>query len=91
MVAILVDIHLLEGQIEQLSLTRDSAQKVFNAHEMKIFTKHNVDEKHYRDSYNWYFNKVRAVEEVYSRVVDSLLVRQQSKRLYDDETVPEQF
>jgi hypothetical protein len=83
MIAILVDIHLLEGKLKQISISPDSSAILYRAFEQEIFDKHGVTEKKYIDSYGWYFNNLRAFEVVYGTVVDSLLVRQQTKKLFD--------
>lgn len=80
MVSILVDVHLLESRIDQLFLSKDSSRVIFQAYEQQLFEQYDVTEKQYRESYMWYFDNVRMMESLYGRVVDSLLVRQQSKK-----------
>jgi hypothetical protein len=83
MIAILTDIHLLEGKLKQISISPDSSAILYNAFEKQIFDRHGVTEAKYIESYSWYFNNLRAFEVVYGTVVDSLLVHQQTKKLFD--------
>ncbi len=81
MAAILVDIHLAEGKIDVLKLYGDTAKVVFDHFEKKIFEKHNVDQDVYKNSFEYHLINMKTMDQIYSRVVDSLNVRKQVSRI----------
>ncbi len=81
MAAILVDVHLAEGKIQRLHLNGDTAKLTFGYYERKIFEKHQVDKEHYKKSFGYHLNDITTMDQIYSRVVDSLNVRRQVTRI----------
>lgn len=81
MAAILIDVHLAEGKIDVLRLYGDTAKLVFNHFEKQIFEKHQVDRDSYKKSFAYHLDNVNTLDQIYSRVVDSLNVRKQVTRI----------
>jgi len=77
MISILLDIHLIEGQIQQLRVTRDSSTRVFKYFEREIFEKHEVSDSVYYNSLGFYYDHPELMEEIYTAIVDSLSVQEQ--------------
>ncbi|MCU0437084.1 MAG: DUF4296 domain-containing protein [Raineya sp.] len=81
MVAILIDIHLLESQTPHLTRTPDSSYILYKAFEKKIFQKHQTDSLTYQQSYRYYLNNLQEFEKIYAQVIDSLVYRESTLNL----------
>lgn len=81
MVSVLIDIHLLEAKLDALSIDKDSSAILYAAYEKEIFEKHQITPELYQESYQWHFNHLHSLNDIYGSVVDSLMLRQQSKQL----------
>jgi len=77
MISILLDIHIKEGQVQQLRVTRDSSTRVFKYFEREIFAKHEVSDSVYYKSLGFYYDHPELMEEIYTAIVDSLSVKEQ--------------
>ncbi|KEO74722.1 DUF4296 domain-containing protein [Anditalea andensis] len=76
MVSIMVDIHLVEGIASSLPIPYDSSQKVYPYLEQRVFEKHGVQDSVYLQSLQYYLRDANVMEELYSRTIDSLTVKQ---------------
>lgn len=76
MVSIMVDIHLVEGIASSLPISYDSSQKVYPYLEQRVFEKHNIPDSVYLKSLQYYLRDAKLMEELYSRAIDSLTVKQ---------------
>lgn len=81
MVDVLIDIHLLEAKLNALSVDKDSSSVLYKAYEQQIFEKHQISSALYQESYQWHFNHLHSLNDIYAIVVDSLMLRQQTKQL----------
>ena len=72
MVEMLIDIHILESEIQNLRIKKDSSHLLYNSFEREIFKKNNVDQEVYRRSFEYYLNDVDGMEKIYDVVIDSL-------------------
>lgn len=72
MVEMLIDIHILESEMQNLRLKKDSSQLLYNSFERDIFKNNNVDKEAYLRSFEYYLDDVDAMEEIYNVVIDSL-------------------
>ncbi len=81
MVDVLIDIHLLEAKLDALSVDKDSSRVLYRAYEQQIFEKHGISSELYQESYQWHFNHLHSLNDIYAIVVDSLMLRQQTKQL----------
>jgi len=76
MVSIMTDIHLVEGIASSLPIPYDSSQKVYPYLEQQVFEKHGVPDSVYLQSLQYYLRDANVMEELYSRTIDSLTVKQ---------------
>ena len=77
MVKLLMEVHILEARVKRLAVPPDSAKKIYNSFERRLFDELNVDRDVYESSYKYYLAQMDIMDEIYSVVVDSLNVRQQ--------------
>ena len=84
----LIDIHILESEIQNLRIRKDSSQLIYNSLEREIFKNNNVDKGVYLKSFEYYLNDVEAMEKIYDVVIDSLNYMEKSlkeKNITSDE------
>ena len=79
MVKILIDMHLAEEAIENLSFDKDTLEALFARKEQEILDKYSISEELYRKSYSYYFFEPEELDKVYAVMLDSLLLYQQTK------------
>tara|TARA_Y100000814_G_scaffold220453_1_gene164765 strand:- start:127 stop:465 length:339 start_codon:yes stop_codon:yes gene_type:complete len=79
MVKILIDMHLAEEAIENLSFNKDTLEALFARKEQEILDKYSISEELYRKSYSYYFFEPEELDKVYAVMLDSLLLYQQTK------------
>lgn len=75
MTAILIDVHIAEGKISDLKQHPDTAAVILRHFEDEIFEKHNLEREVYIKSYQYHLTNIKSLQEIYTRVVDSLNVR----------------
>ena len=78
MVKILIEVHLLEAKIQKLYIARDSSQILYQHYEKKLFEELDVDREKYNNSMIYYVDNGYKMSDIYDRVVDSLLLQQQT-------------
>jgi hypothetical protein len=76
MVALMVDIHMVEGIASSLPIAYDSSKKLYPYLEHQVFEKHGVPDSVYVASLQYYLRDAKTMEELYNRTIDSLTVRQ---------------
>jgi len=79
MATILIDVHIAEGKImvlNQLSSPKP-ATIILRHFEDEIFKKNNLNREVYEKSFRYYLTNIKGLQEIYSRVVDSLNVRKE--------------
>ncbi len=88
MVSFLIDMHIAEARINDLSLRRDSSERFFKVVEDSLFKKHGIpNDTVYLKSYEYYLKDVQGLDDIYSAVVDSLSLRERlSKEEVDKKT-----
>ena len=79
MVKVLIDMHLIEEAIENLSFDKDTLEALFTRKEQEILDKYSISEELYRKSYSYYFFEPEELDKVYAVMLDSLLLYQQTK------------
>lgn len=77
MIPILLDVYLGEGRLSSMNLKRDSALKVFEVLEGRVFEKYNTTDSIYRTSIVYYYDHPKEMEKIYEVVLDSLNLREQ--------------
>jgi hypothetical protein len=77
MIPLLIEIHLLESKIRNLSIRpKDSAKVVYDHYEKLLFADFNITSDQYERSYNYYIDHLDEFKEVYTSVVDTLMQRE---------------
>lgn len=83
MVEVLIDIHLTEGKVETLPFSRDSLQVIYKLLEKDVFLKHKVSDSIFTHSMLYYLRDLSEMEQIYSRVYDSLYLREKAAIIID--------
>lgn len=82
MTSALIEIHLCEGKVSHTFFTGDSAKYYYLSLEKLAFKKLGITKEQYEKSYSFYAKQVEELDNIYTRVVDSLSLREQLKRYY---------
>ncbi len=83
MVEILIDIHLTEGIASALPVSYDSSQVLYSLMEKDVFMKYQVEDSVFTQSMLYYLQDPVKMDRIYSRIVDSLSMKESSGRLED--------
>ena len=77
MVSLLVEVHLLESKIKNLTIRPpDSAKVVYDHYENLLFADFNITQDQYERSFNYYVENLSDFKDVYTTVVDTLMQRE---------------
>ncbi len=76
MVNVLIDIQLTEGMVSALPIPYDSSQVLYSLMEKDLFIKHGVEDSIFFKSMIFYLEDAGKMDKIYSRVIDSLVVRE---------------
>ncbi|MFW5761974.1 MAG: DUF4296 domain-containing protein [Cyclobacteriaceae bacterium] len=77
MTRILIEMHIAEAKVNSLGLTSDSTEVLVNMMTEKVLQENGLTEQDYLESYTYYLQDVRVMENLYGRVVDSLSLREE--------------
>jgi hypothetical protein len=77
MVEILKEIYLAESKINQRGLARDSSEREFARFKEVIFEKVNVSDSVFKRSFDYYMDRPKEMEMIYTALVDSLSLMEQ--------------
>jgi len=72
MYQMLLEIHMAEGKVDELVMTREQKQAYFNAYEHKIYEKYGVDSATYRQSYDYYMHDLGIMASFYQDLNDTI-------------------
>lgn len=78
MVSVLLDIQLTEGMVSAIPVPYDSSNVLYPLMEKDVFEKHGVTDSVFTRSIKFYLEDVVAMERIYARVIDSLVVKENS-------------
>ena len=79
MINVLIDIHVAEAQANSAGLrSQDSVQVYYKVLEKDVFGKYGIDSTRYYDSYRYYMENIKQMDQIYAAVVDSLSLRENS-------------
>ncbi|HVD99949.1 MAG TPA: DUF4296 domain-containing protein [Cytophagaceae bacterium] len=81
MVQVMIDVQLLESSFTQKHLPHDSAVFLYSLYEKDLFKKHQITDSTYWKSFKYYSARPIIMDKIYERVVDSLSLREEQKRL----------
>ena len=77
MTKVLMEVHLLEAKVNELSITPlDSEQVVYDHFEKLLFDTLSITQEQYERSFNYYLDHPKQFEKIYNAVVDSLLQKE---------------
>jgi len=76
MVNVLIDIQLTEGMVSALPIPYDSSQVLYTLMEKEVFLKHGVEDSVFFNSMIFYLEDAKKMDQIYSRVIDSLVVKE---------------
>lgn len=76
MVNVLIDIQLTEGMVSSLPISYDSSQVLYTLMEKDVFIKHGLPDSVFINSMLFYLEDAGKMDKIYSRVIDSLVVRE---------------
>lgn len=76
MVEIIMDVYIAESRVNNFYLEKDSAENLYAEFEKRVFEKHEVSETTYIESYKYYLDDLKAMDEIYGALVDSLSLRE---------------
>lgn len=77
MVEILEDLYVTEEKVNNLALSRDSAKIVFEAMGRKVFENATVTDSVFKRSFDYYMERPKDMELIYTGLVDSLQLKEQ--------------
>lgn len=83
MVSMLVDIHITEGFVSSFPIHYDSARVIYPYLENEVFTKHQISDTVFHQSLQYYMRDAKAMDRLYARTIDSLLVIEKSGKQPD--------
>jgi hypothetical protein len=72
MARVLTEIYMNEERVVRLNLRRDSAEKIFEMVEPILFQQVGVSDSIFRQSFEYYVERPKQLELIYTAVVDSL-------------------
>ncbi len=76
MVRVMADMQLAEAKVKNLHLSTDSTRKLYSLYELSIFEQYNVEPEQYRESFTWYLNNYKEMNEIHTALMDTLDRRQ---------------
>jgi len=77
MVKSLMEIYLSEQKITRLALPRDSSERQFERFKQIIFERAGVSDSVFRKSFDYYMDRPKEIEMIYTALVDSLSLMEQ--------------
>ncbi len=83
MVGVLIDIHITETLVQKMPFSYDSLIVIYKLLEKDVFLKHDVSDSIFTQSMLFYLREPAKMEEIYSRVYDSLEIRESAEGIID--------
>lgn len=77
MAEIMEDLYIAEEKVNYLALSRDSAVEVAALMKNKVFEKAAISDSLFRKSFDYYMERPREMELIYTALVDSLQLKEQ--------------
>ncbi len=76
MVRILADVHTTEAQIERQIIYPDTALMSYNYIQDELLKRHGVTQQQFRDTYRYYLNHLKEMDQLYEEIIDTLSTRE---------------
>lgn len=77
MVTALTEIYLAEQKVNRLGVPRDSAEREFERFKKVIFKRIGTSDSVFKRSFDYYMDRPREMEQIYTTLVDSLSLMEQ--------------
>jgi hypothetical protein len=77
MVKALTEIYLAEQRVNRLGAPRDSAAQEFDRFKQTVFEKLEITDSVFKRSFNYYMDRPKEMERIFSALVDSLSLKEQ--------------
>lgn len=77
MVQIMEEIYIAEEKVNHLALSRDSAKIIFKVMSEEVFEDAQVSDSLFKKSFDYYMERPKDMERIYTALVDSLQLREQ--------------
>lgn|SRR5688572_1462469 len=77
MVQVMEELYLAEEKVNHLTLSRDSSKKVFEHMGRKVFESAAISDTIFKKSFDYYMERPREMELIYTALVDTLQLREQ--------------
>ena len=84
MVNSLIELYVMEGKVSNIPANRDSVLKIFDYMEIRTFEKLGISDTVFKKSYNYYLDRPKELEEIYTILIDSLSLREQQEKVGPD-------
>jgi hypothetical protein len=72
LIKIMIDCYMAEARLNNYSIPRDSATKLFVPYEASLLKKYGVSDAELMKTYQYYFDHPTELEKIYEAVIDSL-------------------
>jgi hypothetical protein len=77
MVKVMAEVYIAEEKVNSLALARDSAERVFTHFQQRVFETTGIPDSVFKKSIDYYMERPKEMEKIYSVLVDSLQLREQ--------------
>jgi hypothetical protein len=77
MVQIMEELYIAEEKVNNLALSRDSAKRVAEVMGAKVFERAAVSDSVFKKSFDYYMERPKEMELIYTALVDTLQLREQ--------------
>jgi hypothetical protein len=77
MVGALAEIYIAEQKVNRLGIPRDSAEREFARFKTTIFKKVGTSDSVFKRSFDYYMDRPKEMEQIYTALVDSLSLLEQ--------------
>lgn len=81
MIDVLIDVHITESALSLKNFHRDSSLKLFAYYKEDIFKEHQISEKQFQESFDYYAKHSAQFDHMYEVVIDSLKVKEATGKL----------
>jgi len=78
MQAVLVDVHIVDGTLFEVSGLPDSLYKYSSGKYEQVFKKHNIDSTQFKKSFLYYTNRPDELFDIYEKVVPAIKIKADS-------------
>lgn len=85
MVQIMEELYIAEEKVNYLALSRDSAKRIAEAMGAKVFERAAVNDSVFKRSLDYYMERPKEMELIYTALVDTLQLREQRAPLNSEQ------